>query len=144
MEANVIACNSFVCETGKNLFMWMHVWMQGVHKTKQILEIALFSWPLCILRCYADKLMNLWCRRRIINEEMNDELSRHRALCIILREERILAQSNHRSKRGQTDVGPGKPEATMSSSNRKFFVGGNWKMNGDKASIDALCRGAIQ
>ena len=25
-------------------------------------------------------------------------------------------------------------------SNRKFFVGGNWKMNGDKASIDALCR----
>ena len=24
-------------------------------------------------------------------------------------------------------------------SNRKYFVGGNWKMNGDKASIDALC-----
>jgi triosephosphate isomerase len=22
---------------------------------------------------------------------------------------------------------------------RKFFVGGNWKMNGDKASIEALC-----
>ena len=21
---------------------------------------------------------------------------------------------------------------------RKFFVGGNWKMNGDKASIDAI------
>ena len=22
---------------------------------------------------------------------------------------------------------------------RKFFVGGNWKMNGDKASIDVIC-----
>ena len=22
---------------------------------------------------------------------------------------------------------------------RKFFVGGNWKMNGDKASIDEIC-----
>jgi triosephosphate isomerase len=22
---------------------------------------------------------------------------------------------------------------------RKFFVGGNWKMNGDKASIEAIC-----
>ncbi len=22
---------------------------------------------------------------------------------------------------------------------RKFFVGGNWKMNGDKASIDGIC-----
>ena len=26
------------------------------------------------------------------------------------------------------------------SSNRKFFVGGNWKMNGDKASIDVICK----
>ena len=26
------------------------------------------------------------------------------------------------------------------SNNRRFFVGGNWKMNGDKASIDALCK----
>ena len=25
-------------------------------------------------------------------------------------------------------------------SNRKFFVGGNWKMNGDKASIDVICK----
>ena len=25
-------------------------------------------------------------------------------------------------------------------SNRKFFVGGNWKMNGDRASIEALCK----
>ena len=25
-------------------------------------------------------------------------------------------------------------------SNRRFFVGGNWKMNGDKASIEALCK----
>merc|ERR1711970_548667 len=24
------------------------------------------------------------------------------------------------------------------SNNRKFFVGGNWKMNGDKASIDGI------
>ena len=22
---------------------------------------------------------------------------------------------------------------------RKFFVGGNWKMNGDKASIEGIC-----
>ena len=25
------------------------------------------------------------------------------------------------------------------ASDRKFFVGGNWKMNGDKKAIDGIC-----
>ena len=28
----------------------------------------------------------------------------------------------------------------MGGDRRKFFVCGNWKMNGDKASIEALCK----